>query len=207
MATVEVVDREKKVKGTVELPEAVFGAAVNVPLLHQVVAAQLAARRSGTASTKTRHEVSGGGKKPYRQKGTGRARLGSIRSPILRGGGTVFGPHPRSYAQKVNRKAMRGALRSALSAKAADNKIVLVEDLALASPKTKEFLKVAAALGLTQALFVVDGPAANLALGTRNLRSFKVLPVGALNVHDVLAHDQLVLTRPALDRIAEVLGA
>jgi large subunit ribosomal protein L4 len=206
MATLEVVDRERTVKGTAELPDKVFGAEVNVPLLHHVVVAQLAARRSGTAKTKTRREVRGGGRKPYRQKGTGRARQGTIRSPLLRGGGVVFGPHPRSYAKKVNRKEMKGALRSALSAKAADNKIILVEDLALPSPKTKEFLKVAEALGLTQALLVTVGPSANLELGARNLRSYKVLPVGALNVYDVLAHDQIVLTRPALDKIAEVLG-
>lgn len=206
MATVELVDRERQVKGTVELPEAVFGAPVKTHLLHHVVVAQLAARRAGTADTKTRREISGGGKKPFKQKGTGRARMGSTRSPILRGGGTVFGPHPRSYATKVNRKEMKGALRCALSAKAQENKIILVDELILAEPKTKEFLKVAGALGLSEALLVTDGAAGNLGLGVRNLDAFKVIPVAGLNVYDVLSYDQLVITRPALEKITEVLG-
>ncbi|MBI5575609.1 MAG: 50S ribosomal protein L4 [Deltaproteobacteria bacterium] len=206
MAMMELVDKERRVKETVELPESVFGAEVKTHLLHHAVVAQLAARRSGTASTKTRTYVSGGGKKPFRQKGTGRARMGSTRSPLLRGGGTVFGPHPRSYDIKVNRKAMKAALRSALSAKAKENKLFLVDDLELPAPRTKEFLKVATALGLSEALLVVDGPSENLSLGIRNLRSFKALPASAINVYDILSYDQLVLTRPALDRIAEVLG-
>ncbi len=206
MAMMELVDKERRVKETVELPESVFGAEVKTHLLHHAVVAQLAARRSGTASTKTRTYVSGGGKKPFRQKGTGRARMGSSRSPLLRGGGTVFGPHPRSYEIKVNRKAMKAALRSALSSKAKENKLFLVDDLELAAPRTKEFLKVASALGLTEALLVVDGACENLALGIRNLRSFKALPATAINVYDILSYDQLVLTRPALEKIAEVLG-
>ncbi len=207
MATVELVDRDKQVKGTVELPEAIFGAPVKTHLVHHVVVAQLAARRAGTADTKTRHEVSGGGKKPFKQKGTGRARMGSTRSPLLRGGGTVFGPHPRSYETKVNRKEVKGALRSALSAKAKENKIVIVEDLSLAEPKTKEFVRVAGALGLSDALLVTDGPSRNLGLGVRNLGAFKVIPVAGLNVYDVLSYDQLVITRAALEKITEVLGS
>jgi large subunit ribosomal protein L4 len=202
----EMVDKERRVKETVELPEDVFGAEVKTHLLHHAVVAQLAARRSGTASTKTRTYVSGGGKKPFRQKGTGRARMGSSRSPLLRGGGTVFGPHPRSYEIKVNRKAMKAALRSALSSKAKENKLFLVDDLDLPAPRTKEFLKVAAALGLSEALLVVDGASENLSLGIRNLRSFKALTVAAINVYDILSYDQLVLTRPALEKLAEVLG-
>ena len=206
MATLDLVDKERRVKETMELPEAVFGAEVKTHLLHHVVVAQLAARRAGTASTKTRKEISGGGKKPFRQKGTGRARMGSSRSPLLRGGGTVFGPHPRGYEIKVNRKAMKAALRSALSAKAKENKLLLVDDLELSAPRTKEFLKVAAALGITDALLVVDGSPGNLDLGIRNLKSFKTLPVSAINVFDILSYDQLVLTRPALEKITEVLG-
>lgn len=206
MATVDLVDKERRVKETVELPEAVFGAEVKTHLLHHAVVAQLAARRSGTASTKTRKEVSGGGKKPFKQKGTGRARMGSSRSPLLRGGGVVFGPHPRSFEMKVNRKAMKAALCSALSAKAKENKLLLVDDLDLPAPRTKEFLKVAGALGLSEALLVVDGPSENLVMGIRNLRSFKALPVAAINVYDILSYDQLVLTRPALAKIAEVFG-
>jgi large subunit ribosomal protein L4 len=206
MATLDLVDKERRVKGTVELPEAVFGAEVKTHLLHHAVVAALAARRSGTASTKTRANVSGGGKKPFRQKGTGRARMGSTRSPLMRGGGTVFGPHPREYAIKVNRKAMKAALRSALSAKSRENKLLVVDDLELSAPRTKEFLKVAEALGLSDALLVVDGPSGNLGLGIRNLRSFKALPVSALNVYDILSFDQLVLTRHALEKITEALG-
>jgi large subunit ribosomal protein L4 len=207
MRELELFDKERNVKETVELPESVFGAEVREHLLHQVVVAQRNAKRSGNASTKTRKEVRGGGKKPYRQKGTGRARMGSIRSPLLRGGGTVFGPHPRSYEQKVNRKAMKAALRSALSARARENRIVLVDDLDLANPRTRDFLKVAGKLGLTHALLVTEEPKEALALGIRNLPSFKSLPVSALNVLDILSYDQLVLTRPAFDRISEVLGA
>jgi large subunit ribosomal protein L4 len=206
MATLEIVDKERKAAGTAELPDAVFGAEVKTHLLHHVVTAQLAGRRAGTHDTKTRSDVAGGGKKPFRQKGTGRARMGTSRSPLLRGGGTVFGPHPRKYGIKVNRKEVRAALCSALSAKARENKIVLVDDLSLPAPKTKEFLKVAAALGLTNALLVVEGRPENLALGMRNLRSFKTLPVTALNVYDVLSYDQLVMTSAALGKISEVLG-
>jgi large subunit ribosomal protein L4 len=122
------------------------------------------------------------------------------------GGGTVFGPHPRKYGMKVNRKEMKAALRSALSSRARENRIVLVDDLSLPAPKTKEFLKVASALGLTNALLVVDGAAENLVLGMRNLKGFKTLPVAGLNVYDVLSYEQLVLTRTALEKITEVLG-
>lgn len=206
MAAVELYDKERRVKGTVDLPEAIFGAEVKPHLLHHVVVAQLAARRSGTASTKTRKEVSGGGKKPFRQKGTGRARMGSIRSPLLRGGGTIFGPHPRSYEKKVNRKEMKAALRCALSAKAGEGKLILVEDLDLSAPRTKVFLEVAARLGLSDALLVTATRSENLDRGIRNLSSFKSLPVEGLNVYDILSFDQLVVTRPALEKIGEVLG-
>lgn len=206
MTTLEIVNKEREATGSVELPESVFGAKVKIHLMHHVVTAKLAALRSGTHDTKTRSDVSGGGKKPFRQKGTGRARMGTSRSPLLRGGGTVFGPHPRKYAGKVNRKEMKSALRSALTSKALENKIVLVEDLSLPAPKTKEFLKVASALGLTDALLVVEGEPGNLALGVRNLRAFKTLPAKALNVYDILSHDQLVFTRAALGKVTEVLG-
>src|SRR5512145_2231033 len=191
MATLDVVDKERRVKETIDLTESVFGAEPKPHLLHHVVVAQLAARRAGTASTKTRTEVSGGGKKPFRQKGTGRARMGSSRSPLLRGGGTVFGPHPRGYAMKVNRKANQAALRCALSDKVRENKLLLVDDLSLPVPRTREFLKVARALELSDALLVCDGPQENLALGIRNLGAFKVIPVSALNVYDILSYDQL----------------
>jgi large subunit ribosomal protein L4 len=206
MATLEMVDKDRQVKESVELPEAIFGTEVKTHLLHHVVVAQLAARRAGTAATKTRSDISGGGKKPFRQKGTGRARQGTSRSPVMRGGGTVFGPHPRSYEMKVNKKEMKAALRCALTDKVRDNKLVLVDSLELEAPRTKEFLKVAGSLGLTDALLVTDGLPENLYLGVRNLHDFKVLPVDGLNVYDILSYDQLVLTRPAFDKINEVLG-
>lgn len=206
MATLELFDKERQVKDTVELPESIFGAKVKTHLLHQVVVAQRNARRSGTASTKTRKDVSGSGKKPYRQKGTGRARQGSTRSPLLRGGGTVFGPHPRSYEQKVNRKVLKAALRCALSVRAGENRILLVDNLDLPVPRTKEFLKVAGKLGLSNALLVTEEPKKTLALGIRNLSSFKSLSVSALNVIDILSYEQLVFTRPAFDIVSEVLG-
>jgi large subunit ribosomal protein L4 len=206
MATVEIVDKERKAAGTAELPDAIFGAEVKKHLLHHVVTAQLAARRAGTHDTKTRKDVSGGGKKPFRQKGTGRARQGTSRSPLMRGGGTVFGPHPRNYEMKVNRKEMKAALRCALSDRAKDNKLLLVDDMSLPAPRTREFLKVAAALGITNALIVVDEAPENLALGLRNLKGFKTLPVSGLNVYDVLSYEQLVLTRSALEKISEVLA-
>jgi large subunit ribosomal protein L4 len=206
MATVKLFDKERQVKETVELPESVFGAAVKTHLLHQVVVAQRNASRSGTASTKTRKDVAGGGRKPYRQKGTGRARMGTSSSPLLRGGGTVFGPHPRSYKQKVNRKTMRAALRCALSARASEDRILLVDNLDLPGPRTKEFLKLAGKLGLSHALLVTEAPDEALHLGIRNLSSFKVLSVSALNVYDILSYEQLVLTRPAFEKIVEVLG-
>lgn len=206
MANVELYDKERRVKGAVDLPDAVFGVEVKPHLLHHVVVAQLAARRAGTASTKTRKEVAGSGKKPYRQKGTGRARRGSEKSPLLRGGGTVFGPHPRNYRKKVNRKEMKAALRCALSAKAGEGKLILVEDLELSSPRTKEFLDVAGKLGLSDALLVTEERSGNLDRGIRNLSSFKSLPVAGLNVYDILSFDQLVLTQAALEKIGEVLG-
>lgn len=206
MATLEMVDKDRQVRETVELPEAIFGAEVKTHLLHHVVVAQLAARRGGNAATKTRGDITGGGKKPFKQKGTGRARQGTSRSPLMRGGGTVFGPHPRKYDMKVNRKVMKAALRSALSDKARENKLVLVDSLELEAPKTKEFLKIAGALGLNDALVVTEGLQDNLALGLRNLRAFKLLPVSAINVYDILSYDQLVFTRPAFDKITEVLG-
>jgi large subunit ribosomal protein L4 len=206
MPTVDLLNKERQVKGTIELSESVFAADAKPHLLHHVVVAQLASRRAGTASTKTRTEVSGGGKKPFRQKGTGRARQGSSRSPIMRGGGTVFGPHPRGFAIKVNRKANQAALRCALSDKVRDNKLMVVDDLNLSAPRTKEFLKVAEALALSDALIVCEGPQENLELGMRNLAGFKLIPVSSLNVYDILSYDQLVITRPACERISEVLA-
>ena len=206
MATLELFDKDRQVKETVELPESIFGAKVKTDLLHQVVVAQQNARRSGTASTKTRKDVIGGGKKPYRQKGTGRSRQGTTSSPLLRGGGTIFGPHPRSYEQKVNRKAMKAALRCALSARAGENMILLVDNLDIPVPRTKEFMKLAGKLGLSNALLVTEEPKKKLDLGIRNLSSFKSLSVSALNVIDILSYEQLVITQPAFEIISEVLG-
>lgn len=206
MATVDLYDKEHRVTGTVDLPETVFGAEVKPHLLHQVVVAQLAARRAGAASSKTRKEVSGSGKKPFRQKGTGRARMGNIRSPLLRGGGSVFGPHPRSYLKKVNRKEMKAALRCALSAKAGEGKLIVVESLDLPAPRTKDFIEMAGRLQISEALLVTADRSENLERGIRNLSAFKSIPVEGLNVYDILSYDQLVISQPALEKIGEVLG-
>lgn len=206
MATVQLVDTAKKVKETVDLPEGIFGTDVKIPLMHHVVVAQLAARRAGTHQTKTRKDVQGSTRKLFKQKGTGNARQGSLRSPVHKGGGVVFGPHPRSYETKVNKKEMKAALRSALSVKAIEGKLILVTDLDLVEPKTKVFLDFANTLGLTDALFVTDAPCRNLTLGHRNISGFKSLLVAGLNVYDVLSYDQLVITKPAYEKICEVFA-
>jgi large subunit ribosomal protein L4 len=206
MARIEIVDADRKVVEERELSESIFSAEVKPHLLHTVVVAQMAFRRSGTASTKKRSEVAGGGRKPWRQKGSGRARAGTIRSPLWRGGGIIFGPKPRDYSQKVNKKVMKSALRSALSQKMQENNIIVLDRIELELSKTKEFLKFARLFDLNSALIVDVEPSENLRLGARNLRDFKVLPEKALNVYDILCYEKLVITKSALDKIEEGLG-
>ena len=189
------------------LNEAIFGAKTRAHLLHQAVVMQLANRRAGSAATKTKGFVRGGGKKPWKQKGTGRARSGSIRSPIWVGGGTVFGPTPRDYSYRMPRSARREALLSALSLKHHDGKIIVVDKLEPEAAKTKIMVKALAELKVTSALIVIAQPDATIERSARNLPKIKVLRVGGLNVYDLLRYDHLILTEGALKSLEERLAA
>lgn len=185
--------------GTVDLDEAMFGVEPNLAVLHQVVNAQLAARRAGTHSTKTRAEVRGGGAKPWKQKGTGRARAGSIRSPIWVGGGVAHGPKPRSYAQRTNKKMIKLALRSALSDRAAEEKVVVIDEWGFEQPSTKSARAALDAIGVDgKVLLVVDRADANAVKSFRNLPDVFVLAADQLNAYDVLANDYIVFTKNSL---------
>jgi large subunit ribosomal protein L4 len=191
--------------GTVELPEVLFAAPVNVAVLHQAVVAQLAGRRLGTSSTKTRGMVSGGGAKPYRQKGTGRARQGSRRAPHYAGGGVVFGPHPRSYEQRLPRRMKRLALRGALTSKFGDGAVKVVEDLAMDAIRTRELVGYLGALEATgRVLVVAPGRDERLVLSARNLPGVTVILADSLNIVDVLNADCLLITQAALGTMSEV---
>jgi len=190
-----------------ELSQEVFGVRTRPHLLHAAVVMQLANRRGGNAATKSKGFVRGGGKKPWRQKGTGRARAGSIRSPLWVGGGTIFGPQPRDYAYRIPKKARREALLSALSLKNRDGKIVVVENLELPQAKTKLMASALADLNVSSALIVIAEADENVQRSARNLPNVKVLRVDGLNVYDLLRYEYLILTEPALKRIEERLAA
>jgi large subunit ribosomal protein L4 len=190
-----------------ELKEEIFGAKTRPELLHQVVVMQLANRRAGTAATKSKGLVRGGGKKPWRQKGTGRARAGSIRSPLWVGGGTIFGPQPRDYGYRMPRKARKEALLSALSLKRRDGKIIIVDKLELEEAKTKLMRRALAELKVSSALIVISEPDAKIERSSRNLPAVKVLRVEGLNVYDVVRYEHLILTEGALRRLEERLAA
>lgn len=199
MASVSVKTPTGGDSGTVDLPDAMFGIEPNVPVMHQVVTAQLAARRRGTHSTLTRAEVRGGGAKPWRQKGTGRARQGSIRSPQWRGGGVALGPKPRDYSQRTPRKMIRLALRSALSDRAAEGKVLVVDDWAFETPRTKDALAALQALGVEGKALVVLGPDDLAAWKSfRNLPTVHLLESGQLNAYDVLCSDVVIFTKDSL---------
>jgi large subunit ribosomal protein L4 len=199
MAQVAVKTQAGADKGTVELDDAVFGLEPNVPVMHQVVTAQLAARRSGTQSTLTRSEVRGGGAKPWKQKGTGQARQGSIRSPQWRGGGVALGPKPRDYRQRTPKKMIRLALRSALSDRAAEGKVLVVDEWRFEAPRTKDAVATLAALGIDGTVLVVLGPDdANAARSFRNLQGVQIIEARELNAYDVLVNDYLVFTKATL---------
>jgi large subunit ribosomal protein L4 len=208
MASVDVVTVENQKKGQVDLDASVFEAPVKTHLLHAEVRRQLAARRRGTHSTKNRAAVSGGGSKPWRQKGTGRARQGTTRAPQWAGGGSVFGPVPRDYGHSVPKKVRAGALRSALSAKAGDDAVVVVEDLAIEPAKTRRAAEILGNLGVAdgKVLVVLDERDDAVERATRNLPRVRTLRAAGLNVYDVLWADRLVLTRAALDRVQERLA-
>ena len=205
MPQTTLYDKTGKDVGSVELIDALFAAPINAAVLHQVVTAQLAGRRTGTADTKTRGEVRGGGKKPYRQKGTGRARQGTRTAPHYRGGGAVFGPHPRSYEQRLPRKMKRLALRGALTAKLGDEAIKVIDTFALETIKTRDL---AAILGALEArgrvLVVAPGRDERLELSAHNLPTVEVILADSLNVVDLIKADTIVIEQPALARIEEV---
>ena len=204
MAKVSVYNNEGNVIGEIELSDAVFGAEINENLMHKAVVAHLAAARQGTQSAKTRGQVSGGGKKPWRQKGTGHARQGSIRAPQWTGGGVVFAPQPRDYEVKVNKKEKRAALKSALSSKVADSKIVVIGAFGLDEIKTKKFIGVMDKLGVSKALVVLDSKDENVVKSANNVPTVKTAFVNTINVYDILKYDSLVLTQDAVAAITEV---
>ncbi|MFR2512965.1 MAG: 50S ribosomal protein L4 [Lachnospira eligens] len=204
MANVSVYNIEGKEVGSIELNDAVFGVEVNEHLVHMAVVNQLANNRQGTQSAKTRSEVSGGGRKPWRQKGTGHARQGSTRSPQWNDGGVVFAPKPRDYSFKMNKKEKRIALLSALSSKVADNKIVVLDAFNLDEVKTKKFAEVMSNLKVDKALVVIEGENKNVVLSGRNIPTVKVSATNEINTYDVLKYETLVVTKAAVEKLEEV---
>ena len=204
MANVSVLNMEGKEVGTMELNDAVFGVEVNEHLLHMAVVLHLANKRQGTQKAKTRSEVRGGGKKPWRQKGTGHARQGSTRAPQWTGGGVVFAPVPRDYSFKMNKKEKRGALKSALTSRVNENKLIVVDELKLDAIKTKDFVTVMNNLKADKALVVLDGENQNVVLSARNIPDVQTASVNTINVYDILKYSTLVLTKEAVAKIEEV---
>jgi large subunit ribosomal protein L4 len=199
MSTVSVLNIKNEKVGEIELNEKVFDLVVKEHLLHDVVKMQLAAKRAGNACTKTRIEVSGGGVKPWRQKGTGRARAGSNTSPVWRGGGVAFGPKPRDYSIKLNRKVKKQALAMAMSARLQEGNLVVLDGFTLDAIKTKEFVKVMNVLDIDNGLIIIPDVNENVYKSARNVNGFKVLSTDGLNVYDILLHKKLVLLQPAIE--------
>ena len=204
MAQVAVYNMQGKEVDKIELNDSIFGVEVNEHLVHMAVVAQLANKRQGTQKAKNRSEVSGGGRKPWRQKGTGHARQGSIRAPQWKGGGVVFAPAPRDYSIRLNKKEKRAALKSALTSRVEDQKLVVLDELKLDEVKTKNFIAVLKALNLDKALFVLDDNDKNVILSARNIPDVKTAQVNELNVYDVLKYNTVVLTKKAVSDIEEV---
>ena len=204
MANVSVYNIEGNQVGEIELNDAVFGVEINEHLLHMAVVNHLAAKRQGTQSAKTRSEVRGGGKKPWRQKGTGHASQGSTRAPQWTGGGVVFAPKPRDYSFKLNKKERRLALKSALTSKVVENKIIVLDAFNMDEIKTKKFKAVMDALKVSKALVVVDGDNTNVVLSARNIPEVKTASTNTINVYDILKYDTLVVTQDAVATIQEV---
>ena len=205
MAVTTVYNIKKEKTGEVELNDAVFGVEVNPHILHDVVRMQRANRRSGNACTKTRNEVRGGGKKPWKQKGTGRARAGSVRSPLWRGGGVTFGPKPRDYSYKLPKKVRRLGLKMALSARMGEENLVVLDDFQMKEIKTKNFVSVMDTLDIDNALIIVAEGNENLLRSARNVVGFKVMPTAGLNVYDILNFKHLVLLQPCVGEIEKRL--
>lgn len=205
MPVLNVYDIDKNTTAQMELNDQVFGVEVNEHVLYEVVKMQLAGRRQGTASTKTRKDVRGGGRKPWRQKGTGRARAGTSRSPLWKGGGTVFGPHPRDYSYKVPQKVRRSALKSALTMKLKEDKIIILKDFPLDEIKTRKFQEVLDRFELGTTLFVIDEKNPILDKSSRNIKAVKMLRAEGINVYDILKYDTLVLLEPSVKKIEGAL--
>ena len=205
MPEVDVVDLDKKSVGKIQLDDRIFGVPPHSFLVHEAVVMQLASQRQGTASTKTRGEVSGGGKKPWKQKGTGRARAGSIRSPLWKGGGTIFGPLPRDYGYSIPKKKYRAALRTILSARFKEGALIVVDRLEIEGPKTKLLAQALGRLGLEGKVAILIAQAnQNIERAARNLPGVKVLRIEKLNVYDLLNARQLLIPQPAVGRLIEV---
>ena len=204
MATVSVYNMEGNEVGTIELSDAVFGVDVNEHLVHMAVVAQLANKRQGTQKAKTRSEVSGGGKKPWRQKGTGHARQGSTRAPQWTGGGVVFAPVPRDYTIRLNKKEKRLALKSALTSRLQENKLIVVDELKFDEIKTKNFVNVMNNLKADKALVVLNENDANVVMSARNIPTVKTALTNTINVYDILKYNTLILTKDAVATIEEV---
>lgn len=205
MATCDLYNVEKKKLGNLELQDHIFAVAVKPHLFYEVTKWQLAKRRRGTASTKERSAVSGGGRKPWRQKGTGRARAGTSRSPLWRGGGTIFGPHPRDYGYPLPKKVRTAALRSALSLRFQEGKFLILDDFPSSEIKTKSFVKAMEGLGIKNALIVTGGENINLERSARNVPGVKILRHNGLNVFDILKYEHLIILQPAIEKIEERL--
>ena len=207
MPLVKVYSTAKRKVSEMELDERVFNVEIKDHLLHDVVRMQLANMRTGTASTKNRSAVRGGGRKPYRQKGTGRARAGSRRSPLWRGGGVIFGPAPRDFGFNLPKKMRKQALRVALSARAAEGKLLVLNQFELKEIKTKSFVEILARLGMEKALIVISQENFTLERSARNIPGVKVLRVEGLNVYDILNHENLILVKDAVEKIQESLAS
>lgn len=206
MPRLKVLTAEGKPSKNLDLPDAVFAAPLNGGLIHEAVVAYRAAGRAGTHATRNRSDVAGGGSKPWRQKKTGRSRHGSMRSPLWKGGGTVFGPRPRDYAFAFPRKKRRGALRSALSAKLREGRLMVIESFELGAPRTKELVQVMTGLGVSGSALLVDEPMTReVALSARNLQRVKATASTAINIVDVIKYKTVVMTAAAAGRVAEVL--
>src|SRR4051794_9822292 len=211
MPTAKVLDLTSNEVGEIELPDTVFGVPLNEPLIHEAVRSFLANRRAGTSATKTRGDVSGSGRKLWKQKGTGRARIASLRSPLWKGGGNVHGPQPRDWSYQMPKKMRRGALRSALSERVREGNLIVIDELSFAGPKTKEFIGALNTLGLSdknaraKTLIVDSLDNENLVLSSRNVEKTKVVNSFGLNIYDIIYHEKLVLSRAAVEELNELL--
>ncbi|GCD11233.1 50S ribosomal protein L4 [Clostridium tagluense] len=204
MLTLDLFNKQAQKIGDIQLNESIFGVEINMNAMHQVVVAQLANKRQGTQSAKTRAEVRGGGIKPWRQKGTGRARQGSIRAPQWIHGGIVFAPKPRDYRMSVPKSMRRVAFKSALSAKVAENEMIVIDSLEFDSPKTKAMLEILTAFGTKKTLIVVEKSNENVYKSARNIPGVQVSPVNNLNVYDILKYEKFIVTKDAVSKIEEV---